>query len=257
LGSLSLVDPSQLLSALAEIGPIVVITPLLLAWGWKSARLGNWYEAALLATSLGACVAPFVAFKGPLFTATPRLMGGWFFVSTLYAVPLLWIWLRKRSDGWRVGAATVVLVSSLGGLILFGIQLAAIQTPTYATFISPMDAKMSQAYWNGLRPGSWVFDPVVFRAPTVFGRFTKSSPTWYARSADWIALRDMPDPVRIRAAGFDYMYFDRDYWDGLTAAQRASISVPCAREVAQVDGIRSEQDYRKDFRRLVDIQACK
>jgi hypothetical protein len=254
---LSLANPAQLVSALLEIGPIVVVTPLLFSWGWKSLRLRHWYEASLLAGSLGALVALFVAFKGPLFTATPRLMAGWFFVATLYAVPLLWRWLQPRSDRWKLAAATGALVCCLGGLVLFGVQLAAIQAPTYATFISLMDAKMSQEYWNALRPGAWVFDPVVFRAPTVLGRFTKSSPTWYVRSANWQALRDEPDPLRMRAAGFEYMYFDRDYWDGLTSAQQASFVASCVRQVAQVDGVRSENDYSKDFRRLIDIQACK
>ena len=81
--------------------------------------------------------------------------------------------------------------------MLLGIQLAAIQRPVLATFISPMDARMSQQYWNRLDAGAEIFDPVVFRAPTVFGRFTNSSPSWYTRFAAWQALRDAPDPFKI------------------------------------------------------------
>lgn len=255
-GSLSLLNLPQLVTALLEIGPIVLVTPLVLAWGLKSLRARKWYEASLIATSVGAVLALFVAFSGPLFTATPRLMGGWIFVSTLYAVPLLWVWLRQQSDLWKVGAVTVGLVSSVGGLVLFAIQLAAIQAPGYATFITPMDAKMSAEYWDGLKPGTWVFDPVVFRAPTVFGRFTDSSPTWYTRSPKWQTLGAAPDPAKLRAAGFAYVYFDRDYWDGLTAEQRASFMVPCVKQLSQVDGIHGDKDYSKDYRRLLDIQTC-
>jgi hypothetical protein len=256
LGSLSLVNPTQLVTALLEIGPVVLVTPLVLSWGWKSLKLGKWYEAALVWTSFGAGIALVVVFSGPLFTATPRLMGGWFFVTALYAVPLLWIWLRKRSDMWTIGSAAAGLVGSLGGLVLFAVQLAAIQAPMYSTFITPMDAKMSEEYWNRLQPGSWVFDPVVFRAPTVFGRFTNSSPTWYTRTAAWQTLRDAPDASQLRAAGYEYVYFDRDYWDMLTPTEQASFLGPCVTQLAQVDGIHSAKDYSTDFRRLLDIQAC-
>ncbi len=256
LGSLSVVDPLQLVAALVEIGPVVIVTWLVLAWGWKSLKVGEWFEAALIASSWGALLAMFVAFKGPLFTATPRLMGDWFFACMLYFVPLLWVWGRQRSDALRVGVVAVGLASTLSGLVLFGVQLVAIQKPVYSTFITPMDAKMSQEYWNKLEPAALVLDPVVYRAPTVFGRFTNSSPTWYVTSPTWQALIDAPDPRKIRAAGFDYMYFDSDYWNRLSPMQQSLFAAPCVKQVAQVNGIHSEKDYTKDFRRLLDIRNC-
>jgi hypothetical protein len=246
-----------LIAALAEIGPIVLVTPLVLIWVWKSFRLGRWFEAALIASSLWSVPALFVAFKGPLFTATPRLMSGWFFACILYSVPLLWTWLRKRSGAWQLTALSGGLVTTFAGLVLFGVQLVAIQKPVYATFITPMDAQMSQNYWNKLRPGGLIFDPTVYRAPTVFGRFTDSSPSWYQTSPAWQALASAPDPFKIHAAGFDYMYFDGDYWDNLTPAEQALFKVECVKQVAQVNGIHSEKDYRKDFRRLLDVHDCK
>jgi hypothetical protein len=257
LGSLSIFNPSQLFAALVEIGPVILVTPLVFAWAWKSFRLGKWYEAALSAASFGSLIALFVAFKGPLFTATPRLMGGWFFVCILYAVPLLWIWARKRSEAIQVGAVAGGLVTILSGLVLFGVQLAAIQKPVYATFITPMDAKMAQEYWNKLEPEALIFDPVVYRAPTVFGRFTDSSPSWYVKSSEWQALADAPDPLKIHAVGFDYMYFDSDYWSSLTPGEQGLFDASCVKQVAQVDGIHSEKDFTKDFRRLLSIRNCK
>jgi len=257
LGSLSIFNPSQLIAALAEIGPIILVTPLIFIWAWKSLKLDKWFEAALILSSLATLPALFVAFKGPLFTATPRLMGGWFLACVLYAVPLLWIWLRKRRESLQIGAVIFGFVSTFSGLILFSAQLAAVQRPIYATFISPLDAKMSQEYWDKLPADALVFDPSVFRAPTVFGRFTQSSPTWYLQSPDWQALTADPDPFKIHAAGFDYMYFDIDYWNGLTPAQQSALKNSCVKQVAQVDGIHSEKDYSKDFRRLLDIRNCK
>jgi hypothetical protein len=257
LGSLSVGNPFQLFVALAEIGPVVLVTPLLLIWAWKSLRLEKWYEAALIAASLWSVPALFVVFTDRLFTATPRLMSGWFFACILYAVPLLWVWARKRREALQIGVVIGGLVTTLAGLVLFGIQLVAIQRPIYATFISPLDAKMSQEYWDKLPAKALVFDPSVFRAPTVFGRFTNSSPTWYLQSPDWQALAAGPDPYKIRAAGFDYMYFDIDYWNGLAPAQQSALKNICVKQVAQVDGIHSEKDYTRDFRRLLDITDCK
>ena len=116
---------------------------------------------------------------------------------------------------------------------------------------------MSQEYWNKLEPKALVFDPVVFRAPTIFGRFTISSPSWYTRDPNWEALEATPDPAKIRAAGFDYMYFDKDYWDRLNPEQQSLFSGTCVKQVAEVDGIHSERNYAKDFRRLLNIQSCK
>jgi hypothetical protein len=145
----------------------------------------------------------------------------------------------------------------LGGLVLLGIQLAAIQRPVLATFISPMDATMSREYWNRLDAGAEIFDPVVSRAPTVFGRFTNTSPSWYTRFAAWDALAAAPDPFKIRAAGFDYAYFDSDYWEGLSTVQQSAFGALCVHQIAEVDGIHSEKDYTKDFRRLLDVRDCK
>jgi hypothetical protein len=256
LGSLSLTNLSQLIAAMAEIGPIILVTPLVFIWAWKSLKLGKWIEAALISSSLVSLLALFIAFKGPLFTATSRLMSGWFFACILYSGPLLWIWARKRGDLLRIGVVTLGLVTTLSGLVLFGIQLIAIQKPVLATFITPMDAQMSQDYWNKLKPGALVFDPIVYRAPTIFGRFTNSSPSWYQESLQWQALETNPDPYKLRSAGFDYMYFGIDYWDGLTPAQQLLFTAECVKIVAQVDGIHSEKDYRKDYRRLLDIRTC-
>jgi hypothetical protein len=257
LGSLSLFNPSQLVAALAEIGPIVLVTPLVFIWAWKSFRVGKWYEAALISSALGTIPALFLAFKGPLFTATPRLMGGWFFACLLYAVPLLWIWTRTRGGSLQVGAAVAGLIAAFSGLVLFGVQLIAIPKPVYAMFITQMDAKMAQDYWNKLEPRALIFDPSVFRGPTVFGRFTESSPTWYVQSPEWQALVADPDPFRLRAAGFTYAYFDSDYWNGLSPDQQSLLKDSCVQQVAQVDGIHSEKDYTKDFRRLLDVRGCR
>jgi hypothetical protein len=52
------------------------------------------------------------------------------------------------------------------------------------------------------------------------------------------------------------MYLDSDYWEQLDAGQQVALGDSCVRQIAQVEGIQSETDYTKDFRRLLDIRAC-
>ncbi len=125
-GALSLFNLSQLIVALTEIGPIILALPLVIIWGWKTLRTQNWYEAALIGTFAWSVPSLFVAFKGPLYTATPRFLDGLLFACTLYAVPLFWIWTRKKSDAWRSVIVFGGLVTIFAGLMLFGIQLISI-----------------------------------------------------------------------------------------------------------------------------------
>ena len=255
-GPLSLFNLPQLIVALAEIGPIILALPLVIVWGWKTLRTQNWYEAALIGTLVWSLPALFVAFKGPLYTATPRLLDGILFACTLYAVPLFWVWTRKKSDAWRGTLVVAGLITIFAGLMLFGIQLISIQKPVTTTFISDLDVKVTDKYWNGLKPGSLVLDPSPYQGPTIFGRATDSSVTWYVTRPEWEALLANPDPRQIHAQGYDYFYFGIDYWSQLTPVQQAVLQQPCVKKLFQVDGIHSPTDYRKDFRRLLDVSAC-
>jgi hypothetical protein len=256
-GALSLFNPAQLIVALTEIGPIILVLPLVLIWGWKTLRTQNWFEAALIGTFAWSVPSLFVAFKGPLYTATPRLLDGLLFACMLYAVPLFWIWARKKSDALRSVAVGGGLITVFAGLMLFGIQLISIQKPVATTFISDLDAKVTAKYWNQLKPGSLVLDPSTYQGPTIFGRATDSSVTWYAPKPEWQALLANPDPHQIYAEGYDYFYFGIDYWNQLTPQQQAALQQPCVKKLYEVDGIHSLTDYRKDFRRLLDVSACK
>jgi len=256
-GALSLFNPAQLIVALTEMGPIILALPLVIIWGWKTLRAQNWYEAALIGTFAWSVPSLFVAFQGPLYTATPRLLDGLLFACALYAVPLFWIWARKKSDASRSVVVFGGFVAIFAGLMLFGIQLISIQKPVSTTFINDLDAKVMENYWNKLKPGSLVLDPLPYQGPTVFGRPTNSSVTWYVPKPEWQALIANPDPRQIHAQGYDYFYFGIDYWNQLTPGQQAALQQPCVKKLFEVDGIHSLTDYRKDFRRLLDVSECK
>ncbi len=115
---------------------------------------------------------------------------------------------------------------------------------------------MAEKHWNKLEAGALVFDPLVYRAPTLFGRPTRSSPSWYTRSDEWERLRDGASPVELRKSGFMYMYLDGAYWEGLDADQQQGLADTCVVAMDRMNGFRSDTDYTKDFRLLLDIRGC-
>ena len=255
-GPLSLGDPAQLLVALLESGSLILLLPFILWLGLKFLRRERWFEAGLIATAALAIPAMFVVLRGRDLTASSRFLSGWFFTTTLYAVPLLWFWARKRSDAWRISLLTGGFAATLAGLVLFGTQLAAIQRPVYGPFLNALDAQIAAKYWDQLEPDALIFDATPPRVPTLFGRFTSSSLTWYIPKPEWRALRDDLDPFRVRAAGYDYIYMDGAYWSKLTTGEKDLLGSSCVKLVTEVEGLPSPDATTLDFRRLYDIRAC-
>lgn len=97
--------------------------------------------------------------------------------------------------------------------------------------------------------GALVFDLEPYRAPTLLGRYTNSSTTWYALKPEWKALFLNPLPAAARAYGFDYAYMDNFNFAKLTPAVQAAWDAPCVRLV-------EEAAYEGYWRRLYDIQGC-
>jgi len=257
LGTLSLANPAQLLVAILEIGPVLLVLPLLFKWGIKMARLQRWWEALLVAGAATGLVVLFVQYTGSAgISANSRLLNNILLPAMLYAVPLIWIWTRQRSDALKAGAVTLGLISLFGGLFIFGIELIAIQKPVLPFFIHELDARISKQYWNILEPNAQVFDLLPHRAVTVFGRFSDSQETLYIAYPEWVALGVDPDPYKIHAAGYDYAYFGAEEWDTWSEKTHTLFQADCVQVMEDVKGIRAADDYRKDFRRLLNISAC-
>lgn len=251
LGVLSLFNPAQAVVALLELGPVLLILPLALTWGWRALRVQRWYEAATAATILGMLLMVFVQFTGSTGVRnTPRLYVFMPLLAAL-AVPLAWLWAGRHSSRVQVLTALLGLVTVTGGFVMAGIELPAIQRPVYSYFLTPLDAQMSRAYWNRLTPDALIFDPTPYRAPVVFGRPTDSSYTWYQTKPQWDSLTRSPDPAGLHAAGFQYVYLDNRYWDQLDPQWQQALSGGCVRQIDQVT------DRQGNFRRLLDVSACR
>lgn len=253
LGELNLLNPYQLLAALIEIGPIIVVFPLVVAWSIKAFRYGRWYEAASIFIALASLVFVFVQYSGTAGpTALTRVQNTIVGLCKGFAVPALWLWGRHRSDLIKVGIGVLFLVTFFGGIVLLGLQLVSAPKPVYSNFLNDLDARMTSKYWNQLEPDALVLDPYPYRAPVVFGRPNISSNSWYEQKPEWEALINNPIPSDILASGHRYLYIDEKYWESLSDQGREYLSDACLVVVEKY-----EQEFPRDFRILYDLQGCK
>ncbi len=250
LGPLSLVKPNQLLIALFEMGPALLLAPWVLVYSIKQARRGNWTYAAL---SLGAAIS----FLAALFVSygaerdTSRLSGTALFIWMLLGFPLAWFAWRRAGAGLRTVLAAGYGMSVLAGAAVFMILLMAIPHPQFTYFVQDVDALMSKNYWDQLQPGAQVIDPIPYRAVTLFGRSAGHvSPDPYRAFPEWEALFNSPDPASMARAGYSYLYMDKTMWQNLTPPQKEAFQNPCVKLLAE----KITDD--RDFRRILDIRKC-
>ena len=158
------------------MGPIVLALPLVLIWGYKALREEKWVQAALVASAIPSLLSVFIEYSGNAgITATTRLLSNLFFVCKIFAVPLFWLWLQNQPEWKHHAVYGLGSITMLGGLVLFAIQLIAIPRPVYTDFVTDMDARFYEEYWDRLSPPSaWILDPNSFPRPNDFwppGRF--------------------------------------------------------------------------------------
>ncbi|MEN6571211.1 MAG: hypothetical protein ABFD24_05145 [Anaerolineaceae bacterium] len=250
LGVLSLLDPAQIVIALIEIGPILLVLPLVLIWGLKAVRSERWFEATLLLAGILSLAMVFVHFSGSLRN-TSRL---YFFprVCVMLAVPAVWIWASHRARFIRSAASILAGVVMFGGLVMLGVQFPNIKYHQFASFINSYDVKMEMKYWNKLDPGAAVFDPNPYRSATLFGRHTQAGTTWYDFLPAYENLVNAPDAKKLSQAGFSYAYFDQRYWNQLAENQKTAFLQPCVTEVERIT-----KPGHDDWSALFDLRACR
>jgi len=253
-GILSLFNPYQLIVAALEFGPAIVIFPLAFIYARNAFKENNWLEAGFVFSGVVSLLMVFVQYSGNAgLTATSRLYGNFLLVAWIYAVPLAWTWASRRGESAQVAAASLGFVATVSGIILFASQMSAFYRPVSSYILNDLDVKMYEKYWNKLPAGVMVFDASTSRSATVFGRGNVSAETLYRKRPDYLALIDAPDPIKIHAAGYDYMYYANFYWED----HKDVLDAPCVKVIEQVDDIHSATGELGNFRRLVDISACK
>lgn len=250
LGVLSLLDPAALAVALAEAGPLLLVFPLVVVFGWKAARAGRWFEGALAAAGLLSLAALLLRYGGSTGVRNTSRLYFFLPLSLLFAVPLGARWLRSKPGWLRAGATALAGMSLLGGLMMAALQLPAAQKPVASYYLSELDARIYARQWNRLAPGAWVYSRDPNRGVAVFGRYTRSSSTWFVALPEFETLAARPAAADLVAAGYRYAYFSKSDWDDLTPALRAPYESGCAVPVDQAGA-------GTDFRRLYDLEACR
>lgn len=255
LGKMSLFHPYQLLAAVFEIGPMILAVPLVLVWGSKALREERWIQAALAAAVIPSLLSIFVEYSGNAdITATTRFLSIMLFLCKILGIPLLWLWLRDQPEWKHALAYGLIATTMFAGFVLFAIQLVAIPRPVYAVFITDMDARYYERYWDRLPPDAWVFDPGYSRSQTVFGRQADSLARFGVFTPEFTALIENPDPYQLNAAGYSYIYADKDYWKEYDA----QLAQPCVDVLETIEGARQNQaGSAPDFRQLADISSCR
>ncbi|MDR3575590.1 MAG: hypothetical protein P4L50_17155 [Anaerolineaceae bacterium] len=254
LGILSLTNPLQLLVALAEVGPLILVLPLVVIWGIKAFRASRWFEAGWIFATMAGLVLVFIQYSGTGgIVPFDKWQSSIINLCKLYAVPLLWLWAKDRAEVWKPVLGTLFMVTILGGLVIFSIEMTAIPKPTYSYYIATLDARTEHDYWNKLPQGALIFDPDPNRSPVIFGRATDSSLSWYQNKPEWLKLFDAPNPTNLRAAGFSYVYLDLNYWNQIGPTFDQMLQSPCVHLVKEY----TQDSPSYDFRQLLDIRDCK
>jgi len=250
LGVLSLTSLPQVIVAACEVGPVLLVMPLLAIWGIKSYRRGRWYEAVLVFSAFLSIGTVFLQYTGSAGVRNTSRLYTLVEVCALYAIPLAWMWVSHRSERLKWAAGLLGAGMMFGGVVILSVKLAAIQRPVYSNFLTALDARMYDAYWDRLEPGVILFDPEQYRGPTVFGRPSIGFETWFNATPQWTALYKNPDPRSLRAAGFSYVYIDNRYWQEIGPAGQERLSDACVQLVDEFT------DAQENFRRLLNIEGC-
>jgi len=254
LGSLSLMDWKQLVVILMECGPILLLFPIVLGRMLQDIKHNRITEFGFgLASCFGVVIPLFVNYYAARditrFTATG--MSLWL----LLCIQPTWRFVQRTSLGYKILVILSYAFTVFGGIALFAFQCTAIFAPQTATFVSSMDSRMSQLFWDRLDPHMMVFDSTGYRGQTLFGRLSIDTIDGFAK-IQYLPYMANPDPYALRKAGFGYIYIDKRYWDHLPANYQRALYPACAQVMNKMEKMNSATGELFDFRILINITGC-
>lgn len=251
LGALDPGRPAELMVALAEAGPALLVVPLGFLFLRRSAMRRFEWASLALGAPLAALLPCFVSYAvdRDITRFTGYAMAAWF----LLGVSGTWI-LARRLRGWPVAPLGLAwgAISILGGVVVFGSLLTAAGRSMFSESIAPVDASLTRQVWGRLEADALVLDSHPYRAVIVTGLRTRSTGTDFRPLPDWAALIAEPIPAAILHAGFRYAYVDSLWWESMSEKQRAAFQTGCAVLVASAHDRQQNGD-----RWLYDLMACR
>jgi hypothetical protein len=251
LGSLSILNPGQLVALLAELGLTLLLVPVIFFRFNKKLRQKDWFLPGLSISVVLSLVFPLF-FQYEVDRSITRMPATALWTSLVLGFPILWMAFPHLKTIFRLGLIIGYIMIILGGMVIFRSQLFSIPHEELSYYIDDLDANYAADYWNKLPEGTQVLDRIPERSVTIFGRITRAKSGIYDPLPDWESLIADPIPTHIASSGYDYVYMDRVWWDSLTPAKQANFQQPCIDIVDE-----REQNNGTDYRLLVNVGACR
>lgn len=251
LGSLSIVNPGQLVALLAELGPALLLVPVVFFRFRKQLYRQDWFPSGL-ALSMGLSLVFPLFFQYEVDRSITRMPATALWTSLVLGFPILWMVFQRGNLLSRFGLAIGYSVVILAGIVILRLQLFTIPKQELTYYIDSLDASFAVDYWNKLPETDQVLDSIPERSVTIFGRISRAYSGIYDPLPDWEALIADPNPTKIAAAGYHYVYMDRVWWDRLSPVQQTNFQQPCIDVVDE-----RKRSENNDYRLLIDVSACK
>jgi len=255
MGSLSLLDWKQLVVILFEVGPIFLLFPVIILRMRSDHRHFRTFEFGLgIASFLGVIIPLFLNYVAArdIVRLTAFGLNAWL----LLAIQPIWGTVKHALLWKNIGIGIGYAVTIFGGIALFAFQTTAIFFPQVSSFVTSMDSRISQAYWDRLTPQIMVFDPIGFRSQTLFGRLSIDAIDGFHKS-QFVPYVAAPDPTKLHKLGFDYIYIDKRYWDHLSSAYQQGLYSSCTQVMKRLEKYNGATGELSDFRVLIGIANCK
>lgn len=258
LGELSILNPYTLLAAFLEIGPFLLVIPWVIAYAWKKYKEDDIYWGIITVGSIFAFLVPiFVQYY--VDRDITKIIS--FAISNWKLQFLIFLWVPITAINWKkylqkaVQALAIfsTVVAAMGGIVVTISNFSAISQPILSHRINSLDAYISSDTWNKLAPSALIFDSATWRASALTGLQTKFG-TSSAGTPEWNEINKAATIENLTAAGYQYVYIDKEWWYNLPASSRESLSQAC---VSVVDEYVDDWPLDiPDFRRLIDISGC-
>ena len=248
-GPLSLFDAGQIVILLAEAGPALILFPLAIIYWLRRAHETRRLPQSLAAGSIISLLFP-VFFRYGLDFDITRLVGASLWLSYALVFPVLWLWLMRAKNGFRLAAGIGYGIAILAGLVMLSVELVAIPDPQTTYYIKYNEGDFARSLWNQLENDAQVLDSMPERAVLLFGRASFAATDVYKRSDSWKALVAQPDPTSVVSAGYSYVYMNDSWWRSISPDIQITYNQPCVKLVAEIDMPGDK------FRKLYNLQAC-
>jgi hypothetical protein len=252
LGVLSVGNPSQMVVAILELGPVFLMA--IPVFYFCSKRLKT-NEIRFTGMSLAAAIGLFIPLIIQLALRDrdiSRMTGMALFLLIILGFPVTVLIWSKAGNLVKTLLLSGYTISIVGGIALLPSLFLAIARPQPSYFISHLDQQVANKYWNTLENDAAIFDSAyIYRPAVIFaGSAGRAYQDIYTPYPAFETLLPNPNPRQAANYGYSYYYLDRDSWQKLSAAQQSDFLEDCVIRLAQI----SSDDG--DFRTLYDIRRC-